>query len=135
MKEGEEGECSTSAPAGRVSTSAGKTSRPPPFQCSTARVSRLREWGWAGRGSSGFAPSLTDKGSLFLFSVLSSSLQSIVCTGRRQWHPDPILIHCIQSCEVSCLPLPNPSSLVCFTHREVSLPNSRSHAYALCFIS
>ncbi|XP_044243829.3 pappalysin-2 [Ursus arctos] len=26
-------------------------------------------------------------------------VQSIVCTGRRQWHPDPILIHCIQSCE------------------------------------
>ncbi|MBZ3887475.1 Pappalysin-2 [Sciurus carolinensis] len=26
-------------------------------------------------------------------------VQSIVCTGRRQWHPDPLLIHCIQSCE------------------------------------
>ncbi|XP_047561665.1 pappalysin-2 [Lutra lutra] len=26
-------------------------------------------------------------------------VQSIVCTGRRQWHPDPILVHCIQSCE------------------------------------
>ncbi|XP_032016801.1 pappalysin-2 [Hylobates moloch] len=26
-------------------------------------------------------------------------VQSIVCTGRRQWHPDPVLVHCIQSCE------------------------------------
>ncbi|KAF7479498.1 Hypothetical predicted protein [Marmota monax] len=26
-------------------------------------------------------------------------VQSIVCTGRRQWHPDPLLVHCIQSCE------------------------------------
>ncbi|XP_004706871.1 pappalysin-2 [Echinops telfairi] len=26
-------------------------------------------------------------------------VQSILCTGRRQWHPDPFLIHCIQSCE------------------------------------
>ncbi|XP_077757910.1 pappalysin-2 isoform X1 [Canis aureus] len=26
-------------------------------------------------------------------------VQSIVCTGRRQWHPDPFLVHCIQSCE------------------------------------
>ncbi|XP_051712910.2 pappalysin-2 isoform X1 [Oryctolagus cuniculus] len=26
-------------------------------------------------------------------------VQSIVCTGRRRWHPDPLLIHCIQSCE------------------------------------
>ncbi|EHB09018.1 Pappalysin-2 [Heterocephalus glaber] len=26
-------------------------------------------------------------------------VQSIVCTGQRQWHPDPLLIHCIQSCE------------------------------------
>lgn len=26
-------------------------------------------------------------------------VQSIVCTGRRQWHPDPSLVHCIQSCE------------------------------------
>ncbi|XP_007935798.1 pappalysin-2 [Orycteropus afer afer] len=26
-------------------------------------------------------------------------VQNIVCTGRRQWHPDPSLIHCIQSCE------------------------------------
>ncbi|XP_066117307.1 pappalysin-2 [Saccopteryx bilineata] len=26
-------------------------------------------------------------------------VQSIVCTGRRQWHPDPALVHCIQSCE------------------------------------
>ncbi|XP_077619445.1 pappalysin-2 isoform X1 [Crocuta crocuta] len=26
-------------------------------------------------------------------------VQSIVCTGRRQWHPPPFLIHCIQSCE------------------------------------
>ncbi|XP_061239267.1 pappalysin-2 [Bos javanicus] len=26
-------------------------------------------------------------------------VQSIMCTGRRQWHPDPLLIHCIQSCE------------------------------------
>lgn len=42
MKEGEEGRRSTSAPAGRVSTSAGKTSRARPFQCGTARVSLLR---------------------------------------------------------------------------------------------
>ncbi|KAL6046708.1 hypothetical protein STEG23_004408, partial [Scotinomys teguina] len=26
-------------------------------------------------------------------------VQSIVCTGRRQWHPDPSLVYCIQSCE------------------------------------
>uniref|UniRef100_H0WYP7 Pappalysin 2 n=1 Tax=Otolemur garnettii TaxID=30611 RepID=H0WYP7_OTOGA len=26
-------------------------------------------------------------------------VQNIVCTGRRQWHPDPVLVHCIQSCE------------------------------------
>ncbi|XP_047609670.1 pappalysin-2 [Phacochoerus africanus] len=26
-------------------------------------------------------------------------VQSIVCTGRRQWHPDPLLVNCIQSCE------------------------------------
>ncbi|XP_049490993.1 pappalysin-2 [Panthera uncia] len=26
-------------------------------------------------------------------------VQSIVCTGKRQWHPPPFLIHCIQSCE------------------------------------
>ncbi|XP_077013201.1 pappalysin-2 [Tamandua tetradactyla] len=26
-------------------------------------------------------------------------VQSIMCTGQRQWHPDPFLIHCIQSCE------------------------------------
>ncbi|XP_036891062.1 pappalysin-2 [Sturnira hondurensis] len=26
-------------------------------------------------------------------------VQSIVCTGQRQWHPDPVLVHCIQSCE------------------------------------
>ncbi|XP_075396602.1 pappalysin-2 [Tenrec ecaudatus] len=26
-------------------------------------------------------------------------VQNILCTGRRQWHPDPFLIHCIQSCE------------------------------------
>ncbi|XP_012500097.1 PREDICTED: pappalysin-2 [Propithecus coquereli] len=26
-------------------------------------------------------------------------VQNIVCTGRRQWHPDPALVHCIQSCE------------------------------------
>uniref|UniRef100_A0A8C0ZLX1 Sushi domain-containing protein n=1 Tax=Castor canadensis TaxID=51338 RepID=A0A8C0ZLX1_CASCN len=26
-------------------------------------------------------------------------VQSIVCTGRRQWHPDPFQVHCIQSCE------------------------------------
>ncbi|XP_060252614.1 pappalysin-2 [Ovis aries] len=26
-------------------------------------------------------------------------VQSVMCTGRRQWHPDPLLIHCIQSCE------------------------------------
>ncbi|XP_044904337.1 pappalysin-2 isoform X1 [Felis catus] len=26
-------------------------------------------------------------------------VQSIVCTGQRQWHPPPFLIHCIQSCE------------------------------------
>ncbi|XP_051004288.1 pappalysin-2 [Acomys russatus] len=27
-------------------------------------------------------------------------VQSIVCTGRRQWHPEPSLIHCIPSCEL-----------------------------------
>ncbi|XP_004688566.1 PREDICTED: pappalysin-2 isoform X1 [Condylura cristata] len=26
-------------------------------------------------------------------------VQSIMCTGRRQWHPEPRLVHCIQSCE------------------------------------
>uniref|UniRef100_K7FTJ5 Pappalysin 2 n=1 Tax=Pelodiscus sinensis TaxID=13735 RepID=K7FTJ5_PELSI len=26
-------------------------------------------------------------------------VQNIVCTGRLQWHPDPTVIHCIQSCE------------------------------------
>ncbi|XP_046536463.1 pappalysin-2 [Equus quagga] len=26
-------------------------------------------------------------------------VQSIMCTGRRQWHPDPFLVHCIQACE------------------------------------
>ncbi|KAM5238615.1 pappalysin-2 [Ctenodactylus gundi] len=26
-------------------------------------------------------------------------VQSIVCTGRLQWHPDPLLLRCIQSCE------------------------------------
>uniref|UniRef100_A0A8D0GZS7 Pappalysin 2 n=1 Tax=Sphenodon punctatus TaxID=8508 RepID=A0A8D0GZS7_SPHPU len=26
-------------------------------------------------------------------------VQSIVCTGRLQWHPDPSAIHCIDSCE------------------------------------
>ncbi|XP_040840242.1 pappalysin-2 [Ochotona curzoniae] len=26
-------------------------------------------------------------------------VQSIMCTGQRRWHPDPLLIHCIQSCE------------------------------------
>lgn len=27
--------------------------------------------------------------------------QHIVCTGRLRWYPDPSVIHCIQSCEVS----------------------------------
>ncbi|CAM4603160.1 unnamed protein product [Caretta caretta] len=26
-------------------------------------------------------------------------VQNIVCTGRLRWHPDPTVIHCIQSCE------------------------------------
>uniref|UniRef100_A0A8C3RKL1 Pappalysin 2 n=1 Tax=Cyanoderma ruficeps TaxID=181631 RepID=A0A8C3RKL1_9PASS len=26
-------------------------------------------------------------------------VQNIVCTGRLRWHPDPSVIHCIQSCE------------------------------------
>ncbi|XP_060053706.1 pappalysin-2 [Erinaceus europaeus] len=26
-------------------------------------------------------------------------VQSIVCTGRRQWYPDPFLVQCIKSCE------------------------------------
>ncbi|XP_074076983.1 pappalysin-2-like [Macrotis lagotis] len=28
-----------------------------------------------------------------------TKVQNIVCTGRRRWHPDPSLVHCIQSCE------------------------------------
>ncbi|XP_053104586.1 pappalysin-2 isoform X3 [Hemicordylus capensis] len=28
-----------------------------------------------------------------------TKVQSIVCTGRLEWHPDPKVIHCINSCE------------------------------------
>ncbi|XP_074859422.1 pappalysin-2 [Carettochelys insculpta] len=28
-----------------------------------------------------------------------TAVQNIVCTGRLQWHPDPTVVHCIQSCE------------------------------------
>ncbi|XP_069890510.1 pappalysin-2 isoform X1 [Dipodomys merriami] len=31
--------------------------------------------------------------------VEAATVESIVCTGRRQWYPDPSLVHCIQSCE------------------------------------
>uniref|UniRef100_A0A674C6W8 Pappalysin 2 n=1 Tax=Salmo trutta TaxID=8032 RepID=A0A674C6W8_SALTR len=30
---------------------------------------------------------------------INVTLQDIVCTGMTRWHPDPKLIHCIQSCE------------------------------------
>lgn len=63
-------------------------------------------WAWAGGVSSGFSPSLSDQSLSFCSFCLL--LQSIVCTGRRQWHPDPALVHCIQSCEVSHLPFPKP---------------------------
>ncbi|XP_028834109.1 pappalysin-2 isoform X2 [Denticeps clupeoides] len=31
--------------------------------------------------------------------MLPSKVQNIVCTGMKQWHPNPKHIHCIQSCE------------------------------------
>uniref|UniRef100_A0A4W3GA62 Secreted protein n=1 Tax=Callorhinchus milii TaxID=7868 RepID=A0A4W3GA62_CALMI len=31
----------------------------------------------------------------------ATKVQNIVCTGILRWYPDPHLIHCIQSCEVS----------------------------------
>uniref|UniRef100_A0A674C6N0 Pappalysin 2 n=1 Tax=Salmo trutta TaxID=8032 RepID=A0A674C6N0_SALTR len=31
--------------------------------------------------------------------MLPGRVQDIVCTGMTRWHPDPKLIHCIQSCE------------------------------------
>ncbi|CDQ70544.1 unnamed protein product [Oncorhynchus mykiss] len=31
--------------------------------------------------------------------MLPGRVQGIVCTGMTRWHPDPKLIHCIQSCE------------------------------------
>lgn len=37
--------------------------------------------------------------------------QHIVCTGRLRWYPDPSVIHCIQSCEVSP-PAPSTSCLL-----------------------
>lgn len=89
----------------------------------TFGVSLPGEQGRAGGVSSGCAPPLTDLASWLSFCLL---LQSIVCTGRRQWHPDPVLVHCIQSCEVSHLPFPKPrpSSPVGLTRRDSSLSHS-----------
>ena len=36
-----------------------------------------------------------------LTALFSFPPQHVVCTGRLRWYPDPSVIHCIQSCEVS----------------------------------